>query len=247
MAQEKIELFVGLIETIDTPGALEACHKILSGDEIARADRFVFERHRRHYIFAHALLRLALSELEPGIAPSAWSFATGRYGRPFVAGPTTAAPLHFSLSHTEGCVACLISAEEAVGVDVEHVVPRGSVMETARGAFAPEEIEMLRGLPPREVLDRFFDIWTLKEAYLKARGFGLHLPLDGFAVRIAAGGIGISFKSRIDDNPHAWCFSLSSPSPCHRLAVADGSGVPGGLPVADRPLGPLWRRLGSIS
>lgn len=242
MAREKIELFVGLIETIDTPGALEACRKILSGDEIARADRFVFERHRRHYTFAHALLRLALSELEPGIAPSAWSFATGRYGRPFVAGPATAGPLHFSLSHTEGCVACLISANEAVGIDVEHVVPRGSVMETARGAFAPEEIEMLRGLPPREALDRFFDIWTLKEAYLKARGFGLHLPLDGFAVRIAAGGIG--FKSTIDDNPHAWRFNLSSPSPCHRLAVADGSG---GLPLAHRPLGPLWRRLGSIS
>ena len=247
MAREKIELFVGLIETIDTPGALEACRKILSGDEVARADRFVFERHRRQYVFAHALLRLALSELEPGIAPSAWSFATGRYGRPFVAGPAAAGPLHFSLSHTEGCVACVVSAEEAVGVDVEHVVPRGSVMDTARGAFAPEEIEMLCGLPPREVLDRFFDIWTLKEAYLKARGFGLHLPLDGFAVHIAAGGIGIGFKPTIDDNPHAWRFSLSSPSRCHRLAVADGSGVAGGLSLATRPLSPLWRRLGSTS
>lgn len=247
MACEEIRLFVGLIEAIDTPGALEACRRILSCDELARADRFMFDRHRRQYIFAHALLRLALSDLEPEVAPSSWSFAIGRYGRPFVAAPVTTAALHFSLSHTEGCVACIVSGHETVGVDVEQVSARGSVMETARDVFALAEVESLRGLPPQDAVGRFFDYWTLKEAYLKAKGVGLNLPLDGFAMSISTDRIGISFRSDVADDAATWRFTLSSPSPCHRLAIADGSGVAGGLPVADRPLRRLWQRLGSIS
>jgi len=247
MAGDRIELFVGLIDAIDTPGTLEACRKILSGDEIARADRFVFDRHRRQFILAHALTRLALSDLAPDIASSSWSFAAGRYGRPFVTAPFLSVPLHFSLSHTEGCVACIVSTHEAVGVDVEHVRQPGSMMDTARYAFAPEEIETLRGLSSHHAIARFFDFWTLKEAYLKARGFGLHLPLDGFAMRITPDGIGIGFNATIDDDPRAWRFALSSPSPSHRLAIADGSRAAGGLAIEHRPLAPLWQRLGGGS
>ena len=73
MADDGIELFVGLIETVDTPGSVETCRRLLSADERARADRFVFERHQRQYIFAHALLRLALSDVAPNVDPADWS------------------------------------------------------------------------------------------------------------------------------------------------------------------------------
>src|SRR3569623_1161483 len=99
MADDRIELFVGLIETFDSPGAVDACRRLLSVDEQIRADRFMFERHRRQYIFAHAMLRLALSRVAPNVAPADWSFAAGRYGRPYVASPRTSNALHFSLSH----------------------------------------------------------------------------------------------------------------------------------------------------
>ena len=102
MADDRIELFVGLIETIDAPGALDACRRLLSVDERIRADRFMFERHRRQYIFAHAMLRMALSQVASNVPPSDWSFAAGRYGRPFVAAPRTSTALHFSLSHADG-------------------------------------------------------------------------------------------------------------------------------------------------
>ncbi|MCA1376369.1 MULTISPECIES: 4'-phosphopantetheinyl transferase superfamily protein [unclassified Bradyrhizobium] len=232
MADDRIELFVGLIETIDVPGAAEACRRLLSVDERARADRFVFERHRRQYIFAHAMLRLALSQVASNVAPTDWSFGAGRYGRPFVAAPATSTALHFSLSHADGCVACVVSRHEAVGVDVETVSRRVAPLSTALRFFAPEEVEALRGLPEPAAIERFFDYWTLKEAYLKARGFGLNLPLDAFAMQVSREAIEISFKPDIVDDPNAWRFSLCSPSPAHRLAIADGSRADGGLPIS---------------
>ena len=235
MADDRIELFVGLIESIDVPGAVEACRRLLSVDERARADRFVFERHRRQYIFAHAMLRLALSQVASNVAPTDWSFGAGRYGRPFVAAPATSTALHFSLSHADGCVACVVSPHEAVGVDVETVSRRVAPLSTALRFFAPEEVEALRGLPEPAAIERFFDYWTLKEAYLKARGFGLNLPLDAFTMQVSREASEISFKPDIADDPDAWRFSLCSPSPVHRLAIADGSRANGGLPITRHP------------
>ncbi len=108
--------------------------EILSGDEIARADRFVFDRHRAGTTFSPMrCCAWPCRTMRPEIAPSAWTFAAGRYGRPFVATPL-ADPLHFSLSHTEGCVTRIISGHEAVGVDPEQVRPRGTMMDIVRGA-----------------------------------------------------------------------------------------------------------------
>ncbi|MDA9431763.1 4'-phosphopantetheinyl transferase family protein [Bradyrhizobium sp. CCBAU 51627] len=231
MADDEIELFVGLIESIGSPGVVDGCRRLLSADERMRADRFKFERHQRQYIFAHAMLRMALSHAAPDVAPTDWLFSTGRYGRPFVAAPRQTTALHFSLSHADGCVACVVSKHEAVGVDVETVSRRVAPLSTALRFFAPEEVETLRGLPEPAAIERFFDYWTLKEAYLKARGFGLNLPLDAFAMRVSRDAIGISFKPDIADDPAGWRFSLCSPSPSHRLAVADGSRAAGGLRI----------------
>ena len=235
MAGDGIELYVGLIEAIGTEEILEACRTPLSAEEQHRAGRFVQERHRRLYIFAHGLLRFALSNWAPAVGPADWSFAADRHGRPFVAGPIVAEPVYFSLSHTEGCVACVISRVEAVGVDVERVEPRDSLWETAQQVFAAEEIATMRGLPPGAFIDRFFDCWTLKEAYLKARGLGLRLPLDQFAIEPSGARIAISFTREIDDDARRWHFTSCSPSAQHRLAIADGSGTPGGLPIVMRP------------
>jgi 4'-phosphopantetheinyl transferase len=231
MADDRIELFVGLIETFDAPDTVDACRRLLSVDERVRADHFVFERHQRQYIFAHAMLRLALSHVAPEVAPTDWSFAAGRYGRPFVASPRTSSTLHFSLSHADGCVACVVSGHETVGVDVETVSRRVAPLSTALRFFAPEEVETLRRLPEPAATERFFDYWTLKEAYLKARGFGLNLPLDAFAMQVSREAIEISFKPDIPDDPQGWRFQLISPSPSHRLAIADGSRATGGLPI----------------
>ncbi|WP_283813496.1 4'-phosphopantetheinyl transferase superfamily protein [Bradyrhizobium sp. Leo170] len=107
--------------------------------------------------------------------------------------------------------------------------------EIAQHSFAEAEIAALRGLTPDDLCDRFYDCWTLKKAYLKARGLGLRLPLDQFAILFSGPAIGISFTREIDDDPKRWHFTRHSPSPRHRLAIADGSGTPGGLPITMRP------------
>ena len=169
MSSDQISLYLGLLDSIDTPQAHAACFATLSSAEKQRAECFVFERHRRQYIFAHGLLRVALSSFAPQVKPSEWSFVVNRYGRPYIAAPAIAQTLYFSLSHTEGCVACVVSGCEAVGVDVEEVHARQSLLEIAWSNFSREEIDALRALDSSDVVGRFFDYWTLKEAYLKAR------------------------------------------------------------------------------
>jgi 4'-phosphopantetheinyl transferase len=236
MADEKIDLHVGLLDAIDTARTRDACLATLSSEERQRAERFVFDRHRRQYILAHGLLRFSLSGFAPNVDPGDWSFTTDRYGRPFVSAPLVAGNVYFSLSHTEGCVACAVSGCEAVGVDVEHVRHSQSLFATACSTFSSEEVDALRPLPPGEQIDRFFDYWTLKEAYLKARGSGLNFPLDQFSILIASDQeIDIRFMSDTADDPRRWHFMKSSPSASYRLAVADGSGAAGGLPIVVRP------------
>ena len=162
-------------------------------------------------------------EFVPLIEPSDWFFVTDRYGRPFIGAPAIARRVFFSVSHTEGCVACAVSDCEAVGIDVEQIQERSSLFTIARSYFSPQEIHALRLLPSSDLVDRFFDYWTLKEAYLKARGTGLTLPLNQFSILISLGQqIGIRFMPGMADDSQRWRFMKSAPSARHRLAVAGG-------------------------
>jgi 4'-phosphopantetheinyl transferase len=231
-----IHLYIGCFEEIDTPAIREACAVTLCSVEWQRIAKFAFAGHRRQYLLAHGLVRRALSRHVGGVDPAAWQFCADRYGRSFIVAPKVASPLHFSLSHTEGCVACVISSSEHVGIDVEAVDRSGQHLALAESVLSLEEVASLRALPAIEQTERFFDYWTLKEAYIKARGMGLHLPLDRFTMRFEPNRqIGIVFDPEFGDDPKRWRFMSTSPSPSIRLAVADGSGEPGGLPILIHP------------
>ena len=233
MQARAIHLFYGLLDHVNTPRTRAACMEILSPLEKQRVERLISERHRREFMIAHGLLRAALSLAAPAIDPPDWKFLTNRYGRPFVDGPGDS--VYFSLSHTDGCVACAISDCEEVGIDVETINRFPSPLSLAEHFFSPAEIEALRALPDAAQRNRFFDYWTLKEAYIKARGMGLSLPLDRFSMLIGPDGrIAISFAPDFSDDASRWHFVQTSPSGRHRLAVADGTGVPGGLPIIAR-------------
>lgn len=206
------------------------CEALLPPDELARMMRFRFEPDRRRYLFAHALVRQTLSRYAPATPPAHWRFETNAYGRPQIAAGAAGSPLRFNLSHTAGIVACAVSIDRDVGVDVEHARPsRGDFgLEIAHQCFAPAEVAALAAQPAAAQRDWFFAFWTLKEAYIKARGMGLALPLSGFAFYLrdartntaASPDIGIAFSPSVPDDPARWYFERRRLTPDHALALA---------------------------
>jgi 4'-phosphopantetheinyl transferase len=171
-------------ELFDRIGA-EAVQATLSDAERHRASRLVFEEDRRAYLAAHHLLRATLAPLL-GRAPEAIEMYAGHGGRPELTGP--AAPdVSFNLSHTRGLVACAVSVETVVGVDVELVRDLPDVAALARSTLTPDEIDELDRIAPAERSRAFLRRWTIKEAYAKATGHGLGLPINSISIRGADG------------------------------------------------------------
>jgi 4'-phosphopantetheinyl transferase len=157
-----------------TEAVTQACAPLLSEDERAQWQTFRFDRHRREYLTTRALVRTALSHYHP-LAPEAWRFETNPYGKPTV---DPDCGLRFNLSNSPGLVVCLIAQGAEVGVDAEAIERAEKVSELAPEVLSPLELVQLEALRGPERLDRVLSLWTLKEAYIKARGVGLSLPLN---------------------------------------------------------------------
>ena len=203
------------------PHLLERYDKLLSEDEREKRDRFRFPKDQELCLLARALVRTVLSRYAD-VPAEAWRFVTNEYGRPEVDEPRSERSLKFNLSHTNGLVVCVVAREREVGVDVEDRERRGKLLEVAERFFSASEVAALRRLPEAEQLDRFFFYWTLKEAYIKARGKGLAIPLSQFSFELderREEGIRISFAPELDDQPERWQFTALSFGRQHRIAV----------------------------
>jgi 4'-phosphopantetheinyl transferase len=198
----------------------EAYRRLLSPDEHERMARLVFERDRRRFLLTRALVRTMLSRYA-NVAPADWSFIANVHGRPEIVDRPRGVPdLRFNLSHTDGLIACAVTIGREVGVDVEHI-GRRLTHDVAGRFFAPREVNDLHALPADEQDKVFFDYWTLKEAYIKARGFGLALPLGDFAFTLSPSSPpAITFEPSLDDDPATWQFFQDWPTPQHRLGLA---------------------------
>jgi 4'-phosphopantetheinyl transferase len=204
------------IGTTPVAGHLAYAMTLLSDAERVRCAAFYFEKHRTEYALSHAILRLVLSEYAP-VKPEEWYFSFGEWGKPEIAGPAVDPPLWFNLSHTEGFVACVAGRVRQLGVDVENVNRMTSCIEIARHSFAAAEYDYLKNLPPALQHEAFFRIWTLKEAYIKAEGKGLSIPLDSFHFRLSTGEVRLELSS--GQNPGAWSFFEFQPGPRYRISV----------------------------
>lgn len=179
---------------------------------------------RDEHLRARLLVRTVLSRYADP-APAEWRFAPNAHGRPFVVEPPGARPLHFNLSHTRGFIALTVARTEAAGCDVEYHPRRSDPLAVAHRYFAPAELAALRALPAERQRGRFFTLWTLKEAYIKARSLGLAIPLRDFAFHIADDETpqGVRFAPGFDDHPARWWFARTAPTPAHTLALAWGA------------------------
>jgi 4'-phosphopantetheinyl transferase len=193
---------------------------LLNAQEHERWRRFYFERDRVRYLVTRALVRTTLSRYRE-VSPEDWDYATGPYGRPFIAAPAAVCgSLCFNISHTRGLTVCAVTGGRNVGIDVENR-SRGQVsLSLADRFFASAESSALRQLPAQSQRDAFFELWTLKESYIKAIGLGLHMPLDEFAFDLATErNISVRFEEHLHDDAMHWHFFLFAASACHVMAV----------------------------
>jgi 4'-phosphopantetheinyl transferase len=216
-------------ELIEDSALLRRCDAILSAEERARHARFVFPAHQHLYLVAHALVRTALSQYAP-VEPEAWTFRIGPHGRPEVAGPAGVPPLRFNLSHTAGLIAVAVMLEADLGIDVEGIDARASRLEIAGRYFSPAETADLHLLPAERQPRAFVEYWTLKEAYIKATGLGLSMPLTSFAFTLGDPP-SISFRSPDHGDPSAWHFARLDLSPNHLAALAVKTGRRPGVTI----------------
>jgi 4'-phosphopantetheinyl transferase len=200
--------------------ALGELTALLAEDELQRASRFHFRKDHDHFVAARGALRDILGRY-PGLAPRLLRFAYGERGKPSLSPEMGGRLLRFNLAHSHGVALCAVTLGRAVGVDLELVQEEFAGMEIAERFFSPREVAALRALALGERATAFFDCWTRKEAYIKARGEGLSHPLHSFAVSLAPGEPA-ALLCTDDDPPEAarWLLLALTPGGPYRAALA---------------------------
>jgi 4'-phosphopantetheinyl transferase len=160
---------------------IEVATEILSSEEQKRASRFHRARDRKHFIVAHAVLRLILARYL-NIDPRQISFEYNTFGKPRLMDDAHYPDVRFNLAHSRGVALYALAIGREIGVDLEFTEPGFATMNLARSLFAPEEVEALSALSNEDFVAGFYRCWTRKEAYVKAKGLGLSLPLNSFVV-----------------------------------------------------------------
>jgi 4'-phosphopantetheinyl transferase len=190
---------------------------ILDQTEQVRARRFASEQDRREFVACHALLRLMLSRIicRP---PYEWTFSLGPYGKPSVAVEHGLSDLQFNITHTRGLVAVAVAWHHPIGVDVQIFESCSDQLDLAKQFFAGAEAELVGVASEFDRPRVFAQLWTLKEAYIKAIGVGLSAPLDSFA--FALDPPRVQFRSESADIPATWQFASSVITDRHVLSVA---------------------------
>jgi 4'-phosphopantetheinyl transferase len=200
-----------------------AYRELLSAEEKEQESRFYFARDRRRYLITRALVRTVLSRYVP-IDPKQWAFAANEYGRPeIVNAQGRDACLLFNISHTHSLIILGVTKGRALGLDVENFREHAAPIDIADRYFAPQEVAALAAVPVEQQQYRFFEYWTFKESYIKARGMGLSLPLDKFSFHYPDDhAVEFAIHPELADDPSRWQFWQFRPRPEYLAAVCAG-------------------------
>jgi len=202
---------------------LERLYRTLSPDEQRQAGQFRFREHRDRFVAGHGILRDILARyLE--VRPDRVGFGYASHGKPYLEEPRAGQDIRFNMSHSQMLGLFAITLGREVGIDVEQIREGFANDSIAEQFFAPREIRMLRSLPEHLQAEAFFTCWTRKEAYIKARGEGLSLPLDQFCVSLVPGEPAalLSTSQALDEDlaqAVRWSFCELSPYPGYAAAL----------------------------
>ena len=150
----------------------QSLRRLLSDDEGNRADRFYFEKDRDRFVAARGLLRMILSEYLH-VPADTLQFSYSRHGKPSLKTKGEGGGVRFNVSHSHDMALYAVSRNREVGVDIESIRPRSFYEEIAERFFSTDEIRWLREIAEEKKPEAFCECWTMKEAYLKARGEGI--------------------------------------------------------------------------
>jgi 4'-phosphopantetheinyl transferase len=170
----------------DAASCFQSLQQTLSHDELTKAERFHFQKDRTQFMVSRGALRAILSQYLD-INPRTLRFDYNPYGKPSLIVEQGGDTLRFNLSHSHGIALIAITKNREIGVDIEHIDTDFPYKQIAERCFSPLENAVLRSLPEPIQIKAFFTCWTRKEAYIKAVGKGLSIPLDCFDVTVAPG------------------------------------------------------------
>jgi 4'-phosphopantetheinyl transferase len=214
---DEVHIWVAQLDA--SPAEIERLKKILSPDEQARADRFRVKEKQAQFIVARGVLRELLGEYLSRAAETL-QFHYNSHGKPLL-DDEEAGGLRFNLAHSASLAVYAMTLKRDVGVDVEYMRPGRPFLELAERFFARREAQTLRELPPSAQMEAFYRCWTCKEAFVKAKGHGLTIPLHQFETAFAPGEA--AALRRTDWDPAEagqWALKTFSPAPGYVGTVA---------------------------
>jgi 4'-phosphopantetheinyl transferase len=207
----------------------------LTDVERARFDRFRHDIDRRMFLLGRVMARAAVGRAL-GVAPAAWPWREGPRGRPEIA--IDATDLRFNIAHSAGLVVCGLARGREVGVDVENLDRPATDLEIVHRYCAPEEVRDILAAGADGWRARFLRYWTLKEAYLKARGLGIAVPLAEIQFSRTDPAC-VAFLDTLAGTDTRWTFHLEQVTPRHLIAVA--AHAPGAAPdIRIAPFPAAW-------
>jgi len=220
---QHINLWVVDIEDFSYEELLSLTSGWLSKQDLQRVERYQFLEHKKQLLMGRYLTRTVLSRYGQFSAGD-WRFENNEYGKPSIASALLeemVEPLFFNLSHSQNKLVLAVARHEFLGVDIEYGLKPRRVEEIANRYFSNSEIEGFSGLEKSQMQKRFYDLWSLKEAYIKACGMGLAIPLNHFSFSFQSERkVEIKFHKQRPDDSALWQFWKIESEPGYHLSLA---------------------------
>jgi 4'-phosphopantetheinyl transferase len=215
---DEVHVWRATLDLIPLP--IDSFRRTLAPDEQERADQFYFQRDRGRFIVARGVLRAILGRYLSR-APESLSFCYSSHGKPALVRESGGDAIRFNISHSHGVALYAVTRGREVGIDLELIRSGLEIEEIAERFFSRLEIATLHALPTDIRRCAFFLCWTRKEAYIKARGEGLSLPLDQFDVSLIPGEPATLMSTRPDsDEALRWSLQGLTIDPGYAAALA---------------------------
>ncbi|MFT5888400.1 MAG: 4'-phosphopantetheinyl transferase [Zhongshania sp.] len=215
---------------------IELYEAMLSAAELQQYQQLKHADNARDYLVSRALLRTVLAEY-CDFKPEELCFRVNDFGKPELDHAELLTSIQFNTAHTRGLTVCVVTQDNVVGVDVECRTESSGILSVADDYFSPLELQALKSRSAEQQLDYFYRYWTLKEAYIKARGEGLSVPLYDFSVLLDDDG---EFKEFIGPEAERWDFSVLAQNTEYTASLAMGGKLGDFSFYNSVPLGPQY-------